>query len=77
MLEKLRGLESVQNDKRDLMYVQSLLPQMLSESGELTAQNDYNRAARSYNERLYGSVFSGRIARLLGVYRADVFDENQ
>lgn len=77
VLDKLRALPAVQNDKRDLMYAQSLLPQMLSESGELTAQNDYNRAARSFNERLDGSLFSGRIARLCGVHRADVFDDGQ
>lgn len=77
VLEKLRGLESVKNDKRDLMYAQTLLPQMLSESGELTAQNEYNRAARSFNERLSGSPLSGKLARLFGVHFADVFDDGQ
>lgn len=77
VLGKLRELDTVKNDKRDLMYVQSLLPQMLSESGELTAQNDYNRAARSFNDRLYGSFLSGKIARLFGIHRADVFDAGQ
>ncbi len=77
VLEMLRALPSVQGDKRDLMYAQSLLPQMLGESGELTAQNDYNRAARSFNERLEASPFSGRLARLMGIHRADVFDAGQ
>ncbi len=73
LLTALAALDSVKNDSRDLMYVTSLLPQMLEESEERTSQAAYNEVARDFNERLYQDHFSGFIARLLGVKPAEEF----
>lgn len=72
VLEKLSSLPSVQQDSRDLMYAESYLPQMLSESEERTASSRYNAAAAQFNLQLQES-FSGAIAHFLGVKPAEEF----
>lgn len=72
LLKKLAALESVRQDSRDLMYVESYLPQMLSESEERTAGANYNIAAAEFNQQLQNS-FSGFIARMLGIKPAEEF----
>ncbi|MBR1585999.1 MAG: LemA family protein [Clostridia bacterium] len=72
LLQALAGLDSVKNDSRDRMYVESYLPQMLAESESLTAKASYNTAAKEFNESLRGS-FSGWLARLMNVGPAEEF----
>ena len=72
LLSRLAGLESVQNDGRDKMYVVSYLPQMMEQSEEKTASATYNSAAEDFNTRL-NSSFSGWLARLLGIKPAEEF----
>lgn len=62
LLSLLSGLESVQTDSRDKMYVENYLPQMLSQSEEKTAGAAYNQAAAEFNSRI-NHTFSGWIAR--------------
>lgn len=68
----LMETESVLADSRDRMYAESYLPQMLSQSEEKTAGAQYNIAAAQLNQRL-GSSFSGKIAALLGIEKAEEF----
>ena len=75
LLQRLCALPSVLQDSRDLMYAESYLPQMLSESEERTASSRYNAAAADFNHQLQES-FSGAIARLLGVEPAEEFIAN-
>lgn len=72
VLTKLESLSSVQNDERDSMYVENLLPQALEQSAQWTQETLYNQRALSFNKGLQGS-FSGMIARLLGVKEAEFF----
>ena len=73
LLSTLSALDTVQADARDKMYVDSLLPRMLSESEAYTAQSDYNTAAEDFNARLNGSPVSGTLAKWLGVTELEVF----
>lgn len=66
LLTGLEGLDSVRQDSRDLMYVQSLLPQMLKESNQTAVGDAYNEAAAQFNQTMTGSL-SGSLARRLGV----------
>lgn len=66
LLSGLESLDSVRQDSRDLMYVQSLLPQMLKESNQTAAGAAYNEAAAQFNQAMTGSL-SGSLARRLGV----------
>lgn len=66
LLTKLEDLDSVRQDSRDLMYVQSLLPQMLKESNRTAVGTAYNEAAAHFNQTMTGSL-SGALARRLGV----------
>ena len=72
LLDRLSALESVRQDERDKMYVDSFLPQLLAQSEERAAGAVYNTAARAFNQALRGS-FSGKIASLLGVKAAEEF----
>lgn len=72
LLARLAALDSVKQDSRDSMYVQSLLPQMLRESEQITAGAAYNQAAAQFNRELRGS-YSGMIAMLFGVKPAQEF----
>lgn len=76
LLNTLSETETVKADSRDSMYVNELLPQMLS-SSELLVQEaaaQYNTAANRFNERLGKNFFSGFLARLMGVHRAELYD---
>ena len=72
LLARLSALDSVKQDSRDSMYVQSLLPQMLRESQEITVGAAYNQAAAQFNRELRSS-YSGMIAMLFGVAPAQEF----
>ena len=72
LLEKLSQLDSVKNDQRDRMYVESYLPQMLTESEAKTAGAAYNQAAAEFNGRMKGT-FSGWLARVMGIGLAEEF----
>lgn len=75
LLAALAALDSVQQDDRDRMYVESYLTQMLEESEEKTAGANYNLAAAQFNSSLRGSL-SGRLAMALGVRTAQEFAAN-
>ena len=64
LLGRLAQMDSVKNDSRDKMYVESYLPQMLAQSEEKTAGAAYNQAAAEFNSRMKGT-FSGWLARTL------------
>lgn len=72
LLSALKNLSAVQQDSRDKMYVESYLPQMLSQSEAKTEGAVYNQAAKEFNSRMRGT-FSGMIARLLGIKPAEEF----
>lgn len=72
LLSRLAALDSVRQDDRDKMYVESYLPQMLSQSEEKTVGAAYNQAAKEFNGRMKGTV-SGWIARMMGVKPAEEF----
>ena len=72
LLKALGDMDAVKRDSRDSMYVNNYLPQMLSESEAKTAGAVYNQAAAEFNKRL-NSTFSGFLAKILGVKRAEVF----
>lgn len=72
LLKKLAALPSVQQDSRDKMYVEAYLPQMLTESEQITASANYNVAAREFNESLETNII-GRLAAFLGVKPAEEF----
>ena len=72
LLKTLSQLDSVKKDSRDEMYVNNYLPQMLSESEEMTISATYNQAAAEFNSRI-NRTFSGFLAKLMGVSPAEVF----
>ena len=73
LLDELAAMDSVRRDSRDIMYVESYLPQMLAQSEEKTVGAAYNQAAAEFNSRIRGT-FSGWIARnLLGIQLAEEF----
>lgn len=72
LLRAMEGLESVQSDARDSMYVREYLPQMLANSAEGGEAEFYNLSAREYNARLQGT-FSGRLAGLMGFRAAEEY----
>ena len=76
VLTALAALPSVQDDDRDLQYVTQMLPQALEQSERLAEQAAYNQAATEFNQGLTGS-FSGRIAQLLGITRAELITTQQ
>lgn len=73
LLQKLEGLPGVQNDSRDLSYVKGYLPRGFEQSAEWADAGLYNAAARKYNDRL-DSTLNGRLAQLLGVPKAELFE---
>ncbi len=76
VLTALAALPSVQDDARDLQYVTQMLPQALEQSERLAEQAAYNQAATDFNQGLTGS-FSGRIAQLLGITRAELITQQE
>ena len=73
LLSALARQDTVKNDSRDRMYVESYLPQMLAESEKKTVGAAYNQAAADFNARMKGT-FSGWMARtLLGIKPAEEF----
>ena len=70
LLQTLSGSAAVQNDARDKMYVELMLPQALEQCGNSAALNAYNTAAESFNSGLRS--VSGLLARLTGVARAEL-----
>lgn len=72
LLDELRQLPSLSADERDSMYVNQLLPQAMEQSARMTEQAEYNLQAERFN-RSFDTSFSGRLARLLGVERAEQF----
>ncbi len=73
LLKNLSQLDTVKNDNRDAMYVDNYLPQMLSESEQMTVGATYNQAAAEFNGRI-NRTFSGFLAKLMGVRPAEVFN---
>ncbi|MBR6525458.1 MAG: hypothetical protein IKT57_05760 [Clostridia bacterium] len=73
LLKRLASLESVQDDDRDSMYVNSMLPRMLSESAAYAAQSEYNTAARDFNARFSKNTISSFIAAQFGVAPFELF----
>ena len=49
------------------------LPQMLSESEQMTVGATYNQAAAEFNGRI-NRTFSGFLAKLMGIKPAEVFN---
>lgn len=72
LLEELKQLPSLTADERDSMYVNQLLPQAMEQSARMTEQAEYNLQAERFN-RGFDTSFSGSLARLLGVKRAEQF----
>ena len=73
LLSHMAALDTVKNDSRDQMYVNTYLPQMLAQSEEKTIGAAYNQAAADFNGRMKGT-FSGWLARtLLGIKPAEEF----
>ncbi len=73
LLKALGELDSVKQDSRDKMYVDNYLPQMLSESEQMTVGATYNQAAAEFNGRI-NRTFSGFLAKLMGIKPAEVFN---
>ena len=73
LLKTLAELDTVKNDSRDKMYVDNYLPQMLSESEQMTVGATYNQAAAEFNGRI-NRTFSGFLAKLMGIKPAEVFN---
>lgn len=73
LLSRLAGLQSVQDDRRDLGYVQGLLPRGFEQTAQWADAEKYNSAAVRFNERLAGNL-NGRLAGLLGIEPAEVFE---
>lgn len=76
MLQKLAELKTVQDDRRDLGYVKGLLPRGFEQTAQWADADKYNTAARRFNERLSGQI-NGRMASLLGIEPAEVFEGGQ
>lgn len=73
LLSALSQMPTVQNDDRDRMYVESMLPQMLRESESYTVASAYNTAAAEYNRRYDQNKLSSTIAGWLGIEHCEVF----
>ncbi len=65
LLKALSGNQAVQNDSRDKMYVELMLPQAVEQCSGTAAMESYRSASQSYNDGLRS--FSGFLARLTGV----------
>lgn len=74
LFEALQQVPGLQQDSRDSMYVNQLLPQQLEQSAPSGWHDEYSLQAHSYNQRLQGS-FSGWLARLTGVRQAERLTE--
>jgi len=72
LLKKLEGLDSVQQDARDLRYVTGLLPRGFEQSAQWADAKQYNAAAGAFNQRLHYTL-NGKVASLLGVEDAELF----
>ncbi|NLC33583.1 MAG: hypothetical protein GX781_09860 [Clostridiales bacterium] len=72
LLATLKSLPSVQNNDRDLMYVEQMLPQALEKSARMTEQTEYNQQAMAFNTEM-DQLFSGKIAQLLGIKPVEEF----
>ena len=73
LLEALEKDASLLADARDLGYVTGLLPRGLEQSAKWADAGQYNKAAQEFNRRLTGQL-NGRLAMLLGVREAELFD---
>ena len=73
LLSQMTQMDTVKNDSRDKMYVDNYLPQMLSESEQMTVGATYNQAAAEFNGRI-NRTFSGFLAKLMGIKPAEVFN---
>lgn len=73
LLEKLEKMDSVRRDDRDYSYVTGYLPRGFEQSAEWADAGLYNAAAQKYNDRL-NNTLNGRLAKLLGVPAADLFE---
>jgi len=68
LLKALAENTAVQQDSRDSMYVNLMLPQAVEQCSDESSLNAYNTAASGYNDAM--RCFSGLLARLTGVNRA-------
>lgn len=73
LLSAMSANPAVLSDSRDNMYVSSMLPQAVEQSGRDAAQQAYNTTAESFNKGMRS--FSGFLAHLTGVDYAVVFPE--
>lgn len=74
LLSALSSNSAVMADSRDNMYVSSMLPQAVEQSGRDAAQQAYNTTAESFNKGMRS--FSGFLAHLTGVEYAVELPEN-
>ena len=65
LLSAMSSNSAVMADSRDNMYVSSMLPQAVEQSGRDAAQQAYNTTAESFNKGMRS--FSGFLAHLTGV----------
>lgn len=72
LLSALSDSSSIQQDERDTMYVNQLLPQALEQSEIWVDQSAYDNSAERYNNGLTKTL-SGHIARLFGARPAERF----
>ena len=72
LLNALSANEQVQQDARDAMYVNLMLPQAVEQCSNSAALSEYNAAAQAYNEGLHS--FSGFLARIIGIDYAPTVD---
>lgn len=73
LLSALQASPSVQQDARDLGYVNGLLPQGFAQSAKWADAGKYNQAVAEFNKRL-SSGLNGWVARQLGIAPAVAFD---
>ncbi|MBQ4552165.1 MAG: TPM domain-containing protein [Clostridia bacterium] len=76
LLQELALLPSLQQDSRDQMYVQLMLPQAVEQCEENVTFTAYDQAAEKYNTGLGGS-FRGVLAHLIGYEKAPRLDSMQ
>ena len=72
LLDALADEQQVQQDARDAMYVNLMLPQAVEQCSNTAALSAYNDAAQAYNAGL--NSFSGFLARMIGIDYAQTVD---
>ena len=72
LLNALSANEQVQQDARDAMYVNLMLPQAVEQCSNSASLSEYNAAAKAYNDGLHS--FSGFLARIIGIDYAPTVD---